>query len=460
MITFKGCEEIISLVYNNKQEQVFEYWDMLNTNEKKILLEELRDIDFHLMNKLYEQNSQASRPELDFNPASYIQLPISDKEKEAFNIAKKTGREYISRGRVAVLLVAGGQGTRLDFKGPKGMLPVSPVKNKSLFRMHGEKILKYSKKYKISVPWLIMTSKENHAETIKYFKKNKFFGLRKEDVLFFSQKMIPSLDLNGKLMLKTKNNLSLNPDGHGGVLAALSSSGILRELNNKKIETISYFQVDNPLANILDPVFIGFHILNNSDVSSKGVMKVSPDERVGVFVKFSNGKTGIVEYSDLHKEKQTAVGDKGKLLFCQGNIAIHLFKRTFLESIVSGNTFSLPYHVARKKINILQGSKKKEVNGLKFEKFIFDALTLTDKNTILETVREEEFAPIKNANGADSLYTAKESMSNLFRKWLIEKGASIPDKVKVIEISPLLAAEADDLPDNITIPAKENVYLE
>ncbi len=460
MINFKGCEEIISLIYSNKQEQVFEYWDTLNTDEKKILIGELQDVDFNLINRLYEHNSHAASPGLDFYPALYIPLPVSDKEKKNFNLAKKAGKEYISGGRTAALLVAGGQGTRLGFNGPKGIVPASPVKNKSLFQIHGEKILKYSKKYNISIPWLIMTSTDNYKETIQYFNKNNFFGLKKEDVLFFLQKTIPSLDTNGKLMLKTGCSLCVNPDGHGGVLTALSSSGMLEELKNRKIETISYFQVDNPLAKILDPVFIGFHILNDSEVSSKGVMKTGPDERVGVFVKFSNGKTGIVEYSDLPEEKQSAVDEKGKLLFCQGNIAIHLFKRTFIESISASNTHSLPYHTARKKIVAFQGGKEKEVNGFKFEKFIFDALTITDKNTILETAREEEFAPIKNVDGADSRYTARKLMNNLFRKWLIEKGAIIPDKVKVIEISPLLAVEADDLPDKISIPAKENVYLE
>lgn len=460
MISFEGYEKIIDTVFKNKQEHVFEYWNELSKNDKIILLDELKNINFELLARLYKQKTDTNPDELNFIPAPYISLPESDKEKSAFETAKKTGKEYISKGKAGVLMVAGGQGTRLGYEGPKGMFRLSPVKNKSLFQIHAEKILKYSRKYNIPIPWLIMTSTENHTTTVQFFEKNKFFGLQKENVLFFTQKMIPSLDTDGKLMLQSKNSLCMNPDGHGGTLDALSSSGILKELKKRKIETISYFQVDNPLVNILDPVFIGFHILNDSDVSSKGVMKASPDEKVGVFVKFNDGKSGVVEYSDMPNEKKTALDSNGKLLFHMGSIAIHLFKTNYIESIVSGNSLSLQYHIARKKITALKNGEKVETNALKYEKFIFDALKLTDKNTFLETKREEEFAPVKNATGVDSPDSAIELMSNLHLGWIRSKGIAISEKIKVIEISPLLAVEADDIPDNISIPASEKVYLE
>ncbi|MFH0975916.1 MAG: UTP--glucose-1-phosphate uridylyltransferase [Spirochaetota bacterium] len=460
MISYTGYEQIIDAVYKNKQEQVFHYWDQLNSNDKQNLILELNDVDFDLMNKLYAQKSALSVGNVDFEPAPYIPLFGGGTDADSFIKAVKKGMEYISHGRTAVLLVAGGQGTRLGFDGPKGMLPISPVKNKSLFQIHAEKLLFYSKKYKIAMPWLIMTSKENHSDTVGYFKNNKYFGLNPENVFFFSQKMIPSLDLSGKLLLKTQSSLCLNPDGHGGTLTALSSSGILDELSRRKIDVISYFQIDNPLVNIVDPLFIGFHVLNGSDVSSKGVMKTDPGEKVGVFVKFNNGKTGIVEYSDLPQGKQTETDNNGNLKFCMGSIAIHVFNTKYIESIISGSISSLQYHTAQKKIKALVNGKDKDVDSLKYEKFIFDTLSLTDKNTILETRREEEFAPVKNANGVDSPDTAKKLMSNLHRKWLIEKKITIPENVKVIEISPLLAVEAGDLPKNLTLPETEKVYLE
>jgi UDP-N-acetylglucosamine/UDP-N-acetylgalactosamine diphosphorylase len=460
MISFNGFEDIIAKVHKFKQQHIFQYWDELREIEKKILMAQLEDIDFDLVNTIYKNKNSVAAESIEFEPAEYIPLPKTGKQKDDFEKAKIKGREYIAGGKTAVLLVAGGQGTRLGFNGPKGILSIGPVSGKSLFRIHAEKILFFSKKNNISIPWLIMTSKENHEETVKYFNSNNYFGLKKQDVFFFSQKMLPSLDLDGKLLLKTKNSLCMNPDGHGGALSALSSSGILDELKNRKIDIISYFQVDNPLVNILDPAFIGFHILNGSDVSSKGVMKTSPDEKVGVFVKFNNGKTGIMEYSDLQKEKQQAVDNNGKLLFCMGSIAIHCFKVSFIDSVISGSNLLMPYHTAKKKIIAIKDGIEKEVDSLKFEKFIFDTVTLTSNNTILETRREEEFAPVKNADGVDSPMTAKELMSNFHRKWLLDKKISIPDNVRVIEISPLLAAEADELPDRIFIPAEEKVYIE
>lgn len=459
MITFPGFEHIIDKVYKNKQDHIFQYWNELSNAEKENLFEELKDVDFNLLNNLAKGEFQPSTDVINFNPSEYIPLPKSD-ENNCYQAAKKAGKEYISKGNTAVLLVAGGQGTRLGFTGPKGMFPISPVINKSLFQIHAEKILFLSKKNSISIPWLIMTSKENNNETIDYFNENNYFGLNKNDIYFFSQNMLPSLDINGKLLLKTKNSIHMNPDGHGGVLSALSSSGLLTELKSKKINTIFYFQVDNPLINILDPLFLGFHALNNSDVSSKGVIKNSPDEKVGVFVKLENGKSGIVEYSDLSTEKKIAVDSKGKLLYCMGNIAVHCFKLSFIESVISKTNLFLPYHTAQKKIIAFQDGIKKEVTSIKYEKFIFDAISLTEKNTILETVRAEEFAPVKNAEGSDSPETAKILMSNLYRKWLYEKKISVPVNVKTIEISPLLAAEADDLPDNIAIPELDKVYLE
>ena len=460
MVTFSDYEHVIKKVYDNNQGHVFQYWDKLNDSEKQILMEELSSIDFNLMDKLYRNKDLTSAETAEFEPADYISLPESREQNNKIISAKKAGAEHISKGKTAVLLVAGGQGTRLGFNGPKGMFPIGTVSGKSLFCIHAEKILFISKKYNISIPWLIMTSRENNEDTINYFKTNDYFGLKKEDIIFFSQNMLPSLDTNGKLLLKTKNSIIMNPDGHGGALTALSTSGSLDELKKKNINTIFYFQVDNPLLNILDPVFIGFHVQNDSDVSSKAIMKISPDEKVGVFVKYDKCKTGIIEYSDLSPGKQTAVDSNGILLYCMGNIAVHCFKLSFIDSLVSKTDLSLPFHTARKKIITFQDGKEKEVSSFKFEKFIFDSITLTEKNTILETKREDEFAPVKNAKGIDSPDTAKKLMSDLSRKLLSGKKIKIPDIVKEIEISPLLASEAEDLPENIIIPEQEKIYLE
>jgi UDP-N-acetylglucosamine/UDP-N-acetylgalactosamine diphosphorylase len=460
MIKFKGYEKVISRTEQFRQEHVFSYWSGLNTKERRALLEELSGVDFELMRMLYEKRDAMSVERPRFSPAPYIALPKTKDDKDNQARSAQAGIKFIKKGKTAALLVAGGQGTRLGFDGPKGMFPVGPVSGKTLFRIHAEKILKYSEKYGISIPWLIMTSRENHDDTVSYFEKNKFFGMFKRDVIFFTQNMIPSLDNDGRLILNGRNSLSMNPDGHGGTLTALSSSGALGKMKKRGIELLSYFQVDNPLVKIIDPLFIGYHVLNKSDVSSKGVMKASPEEKVGVLVKFESGTCGIMEYSDLSAEEQNATDEGGNLIYCMGNPAIHLFSLAFIEKITSGGQISLPYHLARKKIEAWTEDGTKKIDGLKFEKFIFDALTLTGKNTVLEIKREEEFAPVKNAEGVDSPFSAKELMSGLYKKWLAERNIKVPESAGVVEISPLVAVEPEDLKDDIALPSLKNIYID
>jgi UDP-N-acetylglucosamine/UDP-N-acetylgalactosamine diphosphorylase len=272
--------------------------------------------------------------------------------------------------------------------------------------------------------------------------------------------MIPSMDSGGKLILEGPGKIFKNPDGHGGSLTALRTSGALDEMEKRGIDIISYFQVDNPLVNIIDPVFIGFHVREGAEVSSKGLMKAYPEEKIGVFVKFSDGNTGVMEYSDLSPELQHAKDSGGKLVYCMGSIAIHLFNVSFIRRITGGSLVSLPFHVARKKISAYTARGPHEIDGYKFEKFVFDALPLTDKNVVLEIRREEEFAPVKNKSGVDSVETAQELMIGQHRRWLELKGIAVPAGVSRIEISPLLATEPEDIPENLSVPEKEDVYLE
>ncbi len=460
MIKFKGYEKVTAGVYKYHHEYVFKYWSELNTKERRALLEELSVVDFDLMKKLYENRDSMSAERPRFMPSPYVGLPGTKDEAESFNNARRAGVKFIKKGKTAALLVAGGQGSRLGFSGPKGMFPVGPVSGKTLFRIHAEKIIKYSEKYGVAIPWLIMTSKENHNDTVEYFTKNRFFGMNKRDVIFFTQNMIPSLDADGRLILNNRNSLSMNPDGHGGTLTALRSSGALGKMKKRGIELLSYFQIDNPLVKIVDPVFIGFHVLNGSDVSSKGVMKASAGEKVGVLVKYEDGSSGIMEYSDLTPDEQQARDSDGNLLYCMGNPAIHLFGLSFIEKITSGGRISLPYHLARKKIDSFEDGAIKKIDGLKFEKFIFDALALTGKNTVLEIKREEEFAPVKNAEGVDSPESARKLMDGLFRGWLSERKIRVPDGAELVEISPLAAVEPEDLKEDMILPSLKKIYIE
>lgn len=457
MVKFDGYNEVIERVYRFNQEHVFQYWDKLLDSEKIELLKDLSVINFQLLKQIYSQTGSDEIPE--FSPAPFIPLPVSAKDMSVFEDAAGIGRDHISSGKVAAFLVAGGQGSRLGFDGPKGKFPIGPVSGKTLFHFHAEKIKASEKKYGTAIPFLIMTSRDNHTETELFFKKQNFFGLDPANVHLFPQNMIPSLDLSGKLILSETNRIFMNPDGHGGSLTALHTSGALKKLQELKIETLSYFQVDNPLVKIIDPVFIGFHVMNQADISSKALKKSYPEEKTGVFVQFKNGTLGIVEYSDMPDDKIKAKDSNGEILYSAANPAIHLFSISFVSELTGSDSISLPFHIAKKKITAMIDGRQSEISGYKFEKFVFDALPLSAKNVILEVLREEEFAPVKNASGQDSADSAKELMTALNRKWLSAKGIEIPASVKEIEISPLTALSPEDLPDEIALADTEKVLL-
>lgn len=460
MITYNKNPDLVSRVYEYGQEHVFAFWDNLSSAERQTLMDDLESVDFPSLQSLYQSVDIHASTDSHYVPAPFIPRPSSESDAEEWNEMKSRGEFHIKNGSCAAFIVAGGQGSRLGFDGPKGVFKIGPVTGKSLFQIHTEKVLKSSQKYGVRIPLFIMTSQLNHAATEEHFQKNKFFGLDERDLFLFPQNMIPSLDTNGKLILSSKCSLFKNPDGHGGSLTALRTSGALDEMTNRGITTLSYIQVDNPLVNIIDPVFIGFHTANSAEVSSKALQKTSAEEKIGVFVQFRNGREGVIEYSDLPRDKMYHTNNDGSLSFSAGSIAIHLFERTFIGRITSGGETSLPFHVANKKIKTFTANGVQEIDGFKFEKFVFDSLPLASSSVILETIREEEFAPVKNATGDDSVSSSQLLMSNLYRSWCISRGIILPKKVRTLEISPLAAIDTEDLSDNLAIPNEEQVYVE
>ncbi len=455
MIRFPGFDELIRTVHENGQAHVFEYWEELSSEEKKALLQDLADIDFDQLGRLFPPKTIVH--DTDFRPAPYVSLPHTDKERKEFSSAAASGALHIREGKVAVFMAAGGQGSRLGYEGPKGMFRIGPVSNNPLFQIHAEKVLKYSRKFDSRIPFIIMTSRANYKETAEFFKENGFFGLPSEDVFMFYQQMVPSLDAEGKLILESRNRIFKNPDGHGGSLTALQSSGILAEIKRRGIETLSYFQVDNPLANIVDPVFIGFHLVHRAEVSSKAVKKTYPEEKVGVFVRFGSGRIGIVEYSDFPQDRLLHRNGDGNLMYSSGNIAVHLFNSEFIERVASGHESALPYHAANKRIRTIREGAVSEIDGYKFEKFIFDALPLAERSIVFEVSREDEFAPVKNATGIDSVESAQKLMLDLHRKWLTMRGIRVPASARIIEISPLAAVGPEDLDADLVLPEEEKL---
>ncbi|MBH53334.1 MAG: 2-alkenal reductase [Opitutaceae bacterium] len=438
------------------QGQVFRFWEALTPEEQSSLLEEAREIDLEDITDLYKSLVLANQGDhKDFSnlePATYISHPINGGDSAAWAEARSIGESALRNGSVAAFVVAGGQGTRLGYNKPKGLFPVTPLKEKSLFQVFAEKILGAQNTFGAIIPWFIMTSHVNHQDTVDFFEKNNHFGLHADQVHFFRQGRMPAIDNDGKILLSSKHSIAMSPNGHGGSLRALVRSGATQIMEGIGIEILSYFQVDNPLIKVIDPSFIGFHIQSESGMSSKMIPKAYADEKMGVFCN-QNGKTVVIEYSDLPEEQTQATDEAGNLKFISGSIAIHMISRDFVKQMGSGDASapSLPFHRANKKIPTVndQGSpvKPKESNGVKLEMFVFDALPFSDKTIVVETQRSTDFSPVKNAEGLESPKSSKEDQMKEFASWLQAIGQEVPTDekgvpVQSLEVSPLFGYDA------------------
>ncbi len=464
---------ILDRVSEHGQEHVLRFWDELTAGERDLLLEQIKEIDFELLEqhkKMLQKGASYSRGSSGRPaPPPYLPIPESDAEKAAAQRAKETGEDAIRSGNVAAFLVAGGQGTRLGYDGPKGCYPIGPVSGATLFQIHAEKILAARRRYSATIPWAIMTSSTNDQATKEFFTRNDYFGLPREDIYFFSQRMIPTLDAHGRLILDRKNHIFMNPDGHGGSLLALWRSGVLQKLQDRGTEILSYFQVDNALVRVIDPVFIGHHLMAGSEMSSKMVAKKDPDEKVGLFVQL-NGGIRVIEYSELSGEQARIRDSQGRLRFRAGSIAIHLIDCAFVKRLTCGG-FKLPFHLAFKKIPCLDSHGERidpeQPNGYKFETFVFDALADTDASVVMEIDRDEEFCPLKNAEGENSPETVRAKIIAYYARWLEAAGTPVPRDTRgapsiPVEISPLFALDREEFvrrAGNMKINCGEGLYL-
>jgi UDP-N-acetylglucosamine/UDP-N-acetylgalactosamine diphosphorylase len=467
-------EKTKNLLKKHNQGHLLAFWEQLNADQRQNLLTQIEKLDFTEIDGWvanYVKKSASAAVPADFAPAPFYSLnPADPGQKRKYNQAKELGRELISAGKVAAFVVAGGQGTRLGFDEPKGNFPISPVKNKTLFKTFAEIIAAVSEKYQTVCPWYIMTSPLNHDETKEIFRSNGYYGLSEKDVFIFQQGTLPSFNLDGKIFLADKDCIACSPDGHGGSLRALYKSGAIEDMKKRGAEFISYLQVDNPLINIFDPLFIGLHALDQVEMSSKAVIKTEPKEKVGNFG-LVDGRVTVVEYSDLPDELAEKRNPDGSAVFQLGSIAIHIINRTFVEKLNAGG-FVLPLHRAVKEIPHIdpQGNfvEPDRSNGVKLESFVFDALPLASKSIILETLRSEEFAPVKNAVGVDSVDSAREMIVARGAAWLESAGAAVPRRPDgsvdcLIEIAPSFALEKDDIKTKLSkipvIKPKDRVYL-
>ncbi len=443
-------KEAGALLREHHQEHILRFWDELDMKGRERLLKQIARIDFDNLKKLIALTAEGET----IAPREMGEAPVIrlDDRPALDGKMRILGEQALKAGEVAAFLVAGGQGSRLGFEGPKGIFPVTPVRRKSLFQLHAEKIKARARRYGTTIPWYIMTSQGNHDETIAFFEERGFFGLDPGDVMFFSQEMLPAVDREGRLILREKDALFMSPNGHGGSLKALWDSGAVADMQKRGVRYLFYFQVDNVLTRICEPEFVGYHIDAGAEMSNKVVHKAYPEEKMGVICKLGE-KVGLVEYSDMTDEQMHARDEQGALKYWAGSIAIHMINVSFLEK-ENDHGFRLPYHVAHKQIPYVDGKGQKvmpaEKNGYKFETFVFDALQHTERILSLEVERAEEFSALKNGSGVDSPRTARRDLNLLHARWLEKAGRKVPrDEQGMpagdLEISPLFADEVQAL---------------
>ena len=451
-------EELINNFRRAGQGQVFAFLDRLTEEGRRRLLADAAEIDLaeveELHRKLVAKRSEAGIDLEGLSPAPYQPLPDRGGDEARWNQARAAGEAALRAGRVAAFTVAGGQGTRLGFDGPKGTFPVTPVKRKPLFQIFSEKIQAAERRFGRALHWFIMTSHQNHADTVAFFSEHRHFGLDAGRVHFFRQGRMPVIDFEGKILLEAPDSIALSPDGHGGALRALDRSGALDLMRAEGITALSYFQVDNPLVRCIDPAFVGWHLLQGSEMSSKTVLKAYPEEKLGLFC-LRREQLAVVEYSDLPMAMQRESDSEGRLRHRAGSIAVHLFDREFITRMAKGG--GLEFHRADKKVPAIDADgrpmKPEKPNAVKFELFVFDALPFAKNPLVIETDRADEFSPVKNAEGVRFPRSCRDDQLRQAARWLKAGGAGVPTDASgvpefAVEISPLFAADAAEFSEN------------
>ena len=410
----KDLEEVQRILKKYNQEHLLNGFENLDDDKKEALLNQISNIDYNLVQKLYEDvNKKLEIAENEITPIEYIEKDKMNTEKRIEY--EKTGEDIIKKGGLAVITMAGGQGTRLGFNGPKGACTIGLKSGKTIFEILIDVLKTAEKKYGSKVHWYLMTSKENNNDTIKFFEENNYWDYGKENVTFFVQGELPMLDKNGKILRTKEGLIKEAADGHGGILEAIYKNNVLEDMQKRNIKWVYIGGVDNILAKMVDPVFIGLAEKGGYYAAGKSLVKAYPEEKVGVFCK-KNGKPTVVEYTEITEEMARATDEKGELLYGESHILCNLFSIKAIEKISKNK---LPYHTAIKKADYLDENGNyiiaESPNAYKFESFIFDAFETLENMIIMRVKREEEFAPVKNKEGVDSPETARKLYEEYFR---------------------------------------------
>lgn len=405
-------ESIMKTLKKYSQEHLLNGYNQLTEAKQKELLDQIEHTDFELINSLY--NNTKKEVEIKEEQISPIEYLDKDKLNGYYKSFQETGEKAIRGGKLAAVTMAGGQGTRLGHSGPKGTFDIGLDSHKSLFELLSDSLKEQGKKYGVTIPWFIMTSKENNKDTISFFAKNKYFGYEKDkNIFFFEQGELPMVDTEGKILIGEDGLIKEAADGHGGIYEALVKNGMTKKMRELGVEWLFIGGVDNCLVKMVDPILMGIAIEKHVTAAGKSVVKANPQEKVGVFCK-RNGRPSVVEYTEIPKEMAEATDERGELIYGESHILCNLFN---IDAVERMGSKPLPYHTAFKKATYIDKNGNKIVpdgpNAYKFEAFLFDAFGELDDMAILRVKREEEFAPVKNASGIDSPETAR----NLYKKF-------------------------------------------
>ncbi len=401
-------EQIYTLLQEQDQLHLLKYYEELEPDRQASLLEQISAIDWNLIHMVGQKPVSETEAEKKIEPLGAMELSEIEQRHDEF---EAIGLEALRAQKTGAVLLAGGQGTRLGFDKPKGMFNIGVTRPLYIFECLINNLMDVVKQAGAWVPLYIMTSQKNHEETTSFFREHDYFCYDPEYIHFFRQDMAPSVDYNGKVLLEAKDRISLSPNGNGGWFSSLCRAGYLEDMHKKGIEWLSVFSVDNVLQRINDPVYVGAVLASGCDCGGKVVRKASPEERVGVLCKES-GKPAIVEYYEMTDDMRLLRDENGNLLYNFGVTLNYLFRLKRLEEI---RTQKLPVHIVEKKIPYIN-EKGEEVkpetpNGYKFEELVLDMIHMMDSCLPYEIVRENEFAPVKNREGVDSVDTARELLT-------------------------------------------------